>query len=216
MLPFSCGVGSAHRLIVATMALLCVTAGCSSSKGKVTLRGDENRRLYAQSFQQAYIATTADGQHDVVLIQEPAGPKVKGKPNQPLQPLATAQVKQVVHVRVFWQSEGGSAARDGVVTNAAIDWYVIANGGGDRPQVMHYEGAGYVTLDEGRKATSVNIRDASLKRNERVTGDLRDPFGPAHFSGVIKAQRNGQIVRETVADMKSLSETGKIAVSEAR
>ena len=39
--------------------------------------------------------------------------------------------------------------------------------------MMHYEGAGYVTLDEGRRATSVNIRDASLKRNERVTGDLR-------------------------------------------
>jgi hypothetical protein len=213
MFPSIRGVGSARRLIAAAVTLVCV-AGCSSSKGNVTLRGDENRRLYAQSFQQAYISSTRDGQRDVVLIQEPT--QTKGKPSQPLQPVATAQVKQVVHVRVFWQSDGGSAARDGVVTNAAIDWYVIANDGGDRPQVMHYEGAGHVTLDEGRRATSVNIKDASLKRSERGTGDLNDPFGPAHFSGRVKAQHNGQLVRDTVADMKSLTETGKVVVSEIR
>src|SRR2546421_4401862 len=200
-------VGVAHALLV---VLLLV--GCSASKGKVTIRGNEGRTLYAQSFNQAYISSSHDGEYDVILIQEPQASKTSPRANKPLQPVPSAGLRQIVHIHVFWQAGGGSVAKDGVVTNAAIDWYVISHEASDRPQVLHYEGAGYVMLDEGRKTTSVEIRDGTMKKTE-IRGDLRDPLGPAHLTGVVKAQRNSQFVRETIIDLKARTASARTTVS---
>ena len=65
------------RPILTTIALSLILAGCSSSKGKVTVRGDgavgESGRdtVLAQSFNGAYISASHDGEFDVVLIQDP-------------------------------------------------------------------------------------------------------------------------------------------------
>jgi hypothetical protein len=189
--------------------------GCSASKGKVTLHGNEGRTLYAQSFNQAYISSSHDGEYDVILIQEPQASKTSPRANKPLQPVSSAGLRQIVHIHVFWQAQGGSVARDGVVTNAAIDWYVIGHGISDRPEVLHYEWAGYVMLDEGRKTTAVDIRDGSMKKTE-ISGDLKDPIGPAHLYGAVKAQRNSQLVRDTIFDLKARTATAKTAVSVIR
>jgi hypothetical protein len=197
---------------------ILLTTGCAN-RNRVTLRTDENRTLYAQSFDQAYIASSGTGEYDIVLVEDaqsrPAQTADKKKfwsrylslgtsapAARPLQPIGDTQLKQVVHLHVFWQAEGGSVARDGVVTNAAIDWYVIANQESDRPEVLHYEGAGYVILDPGRGATSVEIRDGSMKKSNATTG-MADPIGPSNLRGKIKARRNPQIVRDTLADLKS-------------
>jgi len=213
--------------------LLGVVSGCSASKGSVTLSTDHTHRIYAQAFDQAYIGSSHDGEYDVVMIQEPqTQQKAKSawnwrdvlKPStnasKPLQPVTSAAaVRQVVHLHVFWQASGGSVARDGVVTNAAIDWYVIAHEASDRPQILHYEGAGYVLLDEGNKTTSVEIRDGSMKKTD-LRGDLIDPLGPSRLAGTIKAQRNSPLVRSTLSDIKAQMATFRTpaaaAVSEAR
>src|SRR5687767_1915623 len=55
--------------------------GCASGNhGKVTLRGEETRTFYAQNFNQAYISSSAEGQYDVVLIQDPASERKSAKP----------------------------------------------------------------------------------------------------------------------------------------
>jgi hypothetical protein len=200
-------VGVAHAAL-----MLFVLVSCSASKGKVTIRGDEGRTLYAQSFNQAYITSSHDGEYDVILIQDPQANRPVAKTNKPLQPMTAAQLRQIVHIHVFWQAGGGSVAKDGVVTNAAIDWYVISHEASDRPQVLHYEGAGYVMLDEGRKTTSVEIRDGTMKKTE-IRGDLRDPLGPAHLTGVVKAQRNSQLVRDTITDLKARTAGARTTVS---
>jgi hypothetical protein len=196
-------------------SLVAILAGCSANKGKVTLQGDVGRTFYAQSFNQAYISSSHDGEYDVLLIQDPVTSKTASRGSKPLQPVAAAALRQIVHVHVFWQAQGGSVAKDGVVTNAAIDWYVIAHEASDRPEVLHYEGAGYVLLDEGRKATSVEIRDGTMKKTD-LRGDLKDPLGPSHLAGNVKAQRNSSFVRSTLSDLRAQMATFKTAVSEAR
>jgi hypothetical protein len=202
----------------------------------VTLRGEETRTFYAQNFNQAYISSSAEGQYDVVLINDPASERKSAKPKgwkewalqwpgsasnpgKPLEPLTAAALRQVVHLRVFWQAAGGSVAKDGVVTNAAIDWYVIAREESDRPEVLHYQGAGYVVLDEGRRATSVEIRDGSVRRTAAAS-ELRDPVGPAQFRGTARAQRNTPVVRATIEELRAQAAAaegaGRTAVSESR
>jgi hypothetical protein len=200
---------------LSVVALLGLLGGCSASKGKVTLEGDTDagRTLFAQSFNKAYISKSHDGEYDVILMQDPQVSKNAAKGgNRPLQPLAAASLRQIVHIHVFWRGDGGSVARDGVVTNSAIDWYVIAHEASDRPEVLRYEGAGYVLLNPGRNGTSVEIRDGSMKKTESH-GDLRDPLGPARLTGTVKAQQNSQFVRDTLEDLKSQTATAKTAVT---
>jgi hypothetical protein len=205
---------SASRGLI-LLSVVALLAGCSASKGKVTLHGDLGRSIYAQSFNQAYISSSHDGEYDVLLIQDPVPSKTASRGTKPLQPVGAAALRQIVHIHVFWQAQGGSVAKDGVVTNAAIDWYVIAHEASDRPEVLHYEGAGYVLLDEGRKGTSVEIRDGTMKKTD-VRGDLKDPLGPSHLYGTVKAQRNSTFVRSTLSDLRAQMATFKTAVSEAR
>jgi hypothetical protein len=204
-----------RRLSYALVALCMV--GCSASKGKVTLHGEQARTIYAQSFNQAYISGSHDGEYDVLLIQDPQTSKTTSRGgSKALQPVAAAALRQMVHIHVFWQAQGGSVAKDGVMTNAAIDWYVIAHEASDRPEILHYEGAGYVMLDEGGKTTSVEIRDGSMKKID-LRGDLKDPLGPSRLSGTVKAQRNSPLVRSTLSDLKAQMATFRpAAVSEAR
>jgi hypothetical protein len=213
------------------LLVLATLTGCSASKGKVTLQGDETRTIYAQSFNQAYITASRDGEYDLVMIQDPAAnePQKAGfkawplqwpgfskkSDTKPLQPLTASTLRQVVHIHVFWQAAGGSVARDGVVTNAAIDWYVLNNEATDHPELLHYQGAGYVILDEGKNSTKVDIRDGSMRKNA-IRGDLKDPMGPSQLKGSVKAQRNSQLVRETIADLKAQTASAKTAISQAR
>jgi hypothetical protein len=213
----------------ASIALaLGLLAGCSPSRGRVTVRGEESRTVLAQNFNEAYISAGRAGEYDIVLVQDPKPkPQQSGKKfwavqwpgrstagPRPLQPIGQDQVKQVVHLHVFWQAQGGSVARDGVVTNAAIDWYVLANPDTDHAESIHYDGAGYVLLNEGRGGTTIEIRDGSMKKAES-TG-LADPIGPSLLQGKVKAQRNTQFVRDTLADLKSRTTPAATAVSENR
>jgi hypothetical protein len=210
--------------------LVALLSGCAGNRADLTIRSDAGQAAYAQGFSKAYITGNHNGEYDLVLIQDPPAaasnasahkawplqwPGSGSDSNKPLQPLDTADLRQIVHVHVFWQAQGGSVARDGVVTNAAIDWYVIAHDQSDRPDMLHYEGAGYVLLDEGNKTTSVEIRDGTMKQTQ-VTSGLKDPLGPAKLHGTIKAQRNSQIVRDTLADLKAQTAGARTTVSQIR
>jgi hypothetical protein len=193
---------------------LLFLAGCASVPAKVTLHGEENRTFYAQSFSKAFISNGHNGEYDVVLLQD--GQSAKGQEgNKPLQPVSSADLRQIIHIHVFWQTDGGTVARDGVVTNAAISWYMIAHEATDKPEVLRYEGAGVVTLDEGHNSTTVEIRDGTMKKTQ-AHGGLKDPLGPSRLNGDIKATRNNQLVEDTLADLKTRTMAGKVALSQLR
>ena len=220
--------GIARLILVCGWILVGVgTGGCASNSGKVTMKCVEGRSVFAQSFKHAYISSEHAGEYDVVLMQDsqtkaesnpsmmaffkswmPAGKDAK---NPPLQPMSGAELRQIVHIHVFWQADGGTVARDGVVTNAAINWYMIAYEASDHPEILRYEGAGVVTLDEGRKSTSVAIKDGSMKQTQ-LEGNLKDPLGPSHLTGVVKAEQNPQLVRDILADLKARKMGGRVAM----
>jgi hypothetical protein len=197
--------------------VLVLAGGCSSAnKGNLTLQGDESQTLFAQSFNQAYISGSREGEYDLILLQDPAMAKQPEKGNKPLQPLNGGDLRQIVHVHVYWQASGGSVTKDGVVTNATIDWFVLGSPTTDRKEVLRYQGAGYVLLDEGKKVTKVVIRDGTIRMSE-MSPAMRDPIGPAKLSGTIKATRNTEYVRGLLADLRAqtASETTP-TVSQAR
>lgn len=225
--------------LLTTLALLLLTllagaflGGCSSAhRGNLTMSGEQTHAVLAQSFKQAYISSGKGGEFDVILVDQsapkppprPLGAALKDalknpfrevKPD-PLQPDAAAQLKQVVHIHVFWQAGGGSVAKDGVVTNAAIDWYVIGHESSDRSEVLHYEGAGYVMLDEGKNSTKVEIRDGTLRRAE-LRGALQDPIGPSKLVGRVDAQRNTQAVRDYIDSLRDNKAAARTALSKAQ
>jgi hypothetical protein len=202
-------------LLALAVGAASLTGGCSASKGTVTLRGEQGGHVFTQSFTQAYISDGQAGEYDVVLVQDPHVAKPSAKGNKPLQPVTAAQLRQVVHIHIFWQAPGGQMAKDGVVTNAAINWYVIGHEESDRPEVVRYEGAGHVMLAEGRKTTSVDIRDGNMKKTE-IRGDMQDPIGPALLRGTVKAKPNAQFVRDTLAGLKARAIATPTAVSEIR
>jgi hypothetical protein len=219
-------VGIAHAVL-----LVLLLGGCASSSGKVTMKCVEGRSVFAQSFKHAYISSEHAGEYDVVLMQDSAN-KVEAKKGAmaffksfmpggnegttpPLQPMSGADLRVIVHIDVFWLAEGGSVARDGVVTNAAINWYMIAYEASDHPEILRYEGAGVVTLDEGRKTTSVAIKDGTMKQTQ-LQGNLKDPLGPSHLTGVVKAEQNPQLVREILSDLKARKNAGSVAMGGLR
>ena len=51
-----------------------------------------------------------------------------------------------------------------------------------------------------------------MKKTE-ISGDLKDPIGPARLYGEVKAQRNSQLVRDTILDLKARTATAKTAVT---
>jgi len=233
-------VGLTHRLsngirsiVSISLALLAalVVGGCTSNSAHVTLAGDQGKTVYAQSFAHAYIASPHAGEYDVILMQD-SQPKPKtnynpvdyvksmmpgaaAKTNKPLEPMSSAELRQIVHIHIFWQADTGTVARDGVVTNAAINWYMIAHEASDHPEVLQYEGAGVVTLDAGRQSTSVEIRDGTMKKTQ-LLGGMKDPLGPSHLNGVVKAEHNAQIVRDVLADLKARRTGQSVALGTIR
>jgi hypothetical protein len=187
----------------------------------LTIEGEQSRRVYKQSFDQAYIGRSpgADGEYDVVLLQQPQkSPTVRQKERQkwdwslgltgapkakPLHPVNGAdELQQVVHIHVFWKGQGGSVARDGMVTNSAIDWYVIGHGSPERRQLIKYEGAAYVLMKERAGAAGLDLRDGRMRKKESI-GFLSDPIGNARLFGSIDAVHNDQIVRSLLAELEN-------------
>ena len=227
--------------LIRTMSLCAVLAlasvGCSSAnKGTLTVTGQEPRQLLAQSFDHAFIRSSQAGEYDVVMFQEGDGaaksgpgwmswgksawaavwPWAKKEGLEPIKPLGEAEFRQVVHVHVLWQANGGSVAKDGVLTNAAIDWYVIGHSSpGSAAELIRYQGAGYVILDEGNRSTTVDIRDGLMRKTD-ATGELNDPIGPARLVGKVSAQPNREAVANVLAELKAQMVGSKPVVTLAR
>ncbi len=218
---------------IALGLILLAAGGCTSaSKGTLTVTGNESRQLFAQSFNHAFISTNHAGEFDVVMLQEiggekPADPGMLSKAfwmrfwpgtkdvAQPIKPMGDSEFRQMVHIHIFWQAVGGSVAKDGVVTNAAIDWYVIGQGEVGKPEVLRYQGAGYVILDEGRKSTTVEVRDGAMKKTNG-TSAMTDPIGPSRLVGKVSALRDTQAVANLLSDLKAHTNKAGDAVSVAK
>ena len=179
-------------------------AGCGSSRGgEVEMACQGQKHTYIQKFNEAYYAVSKEGDYDAIFVDNAMErkyeqPKKKKKGNA-LAPTALAPMRQVMHVHLYWRPMSG-ATKNPAAINASIDWYVLGPDGSK--EMLVYEGAGLVSVDESEEQEHVVlIRDGQIRPKMR-RGNLNDPVGAASLTAEVTARRNDSRVREIVAEME--------------
>jgi len=181
---------------------LAAGPGCSSQNARLTVRpATDESKIYAQAFPTAYVARSDEGEFEAILIDDEIGKQAEPRPGQPLKASSGTPVTQVVHIRVFWRPLPGTRADHPSATNAAFDWYVLGAGSDRTKNLLHYSGAGFVTIGETGNGAKFRIRNANLILKEQ-RGDMTDPIGPARLTGTITAVKNAAEVKNQVAQLE--------------
>lgn len=131
--------------VLGTALLACLLLpGCASKKYEWTLASQSKPLAFSQQFPGGYCSRNIDGNLDVVLVTDTDASLPGKKSNISLLPLAHDPMRQIVHVRVFWQPLRGTKADYPAATNAVIDWYVFTRQADGTTQSIHYSGVGFV------------------------------------------------------------------------
>jgi hypothetical protein len=211
MPPFS------QRVVYFGLVLGLVLAGCHSDPtAQVTLVSQDNSRVLVQRFARAYAGHDDAGQTDIVLVDDGhVSPTAESNPSQPgaapvLLPTRTPPLRQVLYLQVLWNAMPNVQIDAPSATNAVIDWVVLSYSGTGLPDALHYQGAGFVHLDEGSNSVRVHIRNATLALKGRNGTDLEDPLGHCTLSGTFIASKNDEAVQNELDQARQ-----EIAITEA-
>jgi hypothetical protein len=187
--------------IIAVCLLLTLAMGCSSPGGTISFDSYDQQRTWTSSFNQAYISQNQTGETDIVLIDSgELNQFPRMKKNEPLQPTPISPIRQMMRIHLYWQPLTGTKKNPAAI-NASIDWYVF--GREDSDDLLIYEGAGFVVVEDDGRKQNVRIRDGEIKPR-RSYGLIHDPVGFARISGIITAQVNRIRVADTIAQMDQL------------
>ena len=182
---------------------LCVIAGCSAGRAEVTFtKADTGHKLF-ESFPGAYITSNRDGEYDIVLVNDTlraAGQQQASR--KPLQPVAQPPIEQAIHIHLFWRPVEGAMMKESSITNAIIHWYVFSNEGSRQTDMLHYQGAAFVTMSTRGQTARIQIGDGQIAP-KLIKGNLTDPVGPSKITGSIFAVRNDAKVRELLASFQA-------------
>jgi hypothetical protein len=171
------------------LALACFPLGCATAPD-LTLTSIDHRETYRQGFTHAYSRLDANGDTDVVLVDQATQQSLDGQPS-------AAPVRQVMHIRIVW-----SPTRDmkAVVSNAAVKWYVI---GRQQPRdVLEYSGIAFVSMNQDDNGATLRVQNALLKPSANH-GTLTDPVGPSRLEGTFVAKSDGGRVNQILSDIKT-------------
>jgi hypothetical protein len=197
------------------MTVTAIIAGCGARIPEgVNVVSQKDQRKLSETFPAAFINRGPGGDYHVVLLRDrtkrkPAGEVVVTKsPGAPLKPLDLSDVRQVLHVHVFWNPMRGAKPDNPSATNAAIDWYLVrADTQGRVTGLVHYEGAGFVTTSVAEDVAGVIVRSAALTPT-RVEGDMADPLGPIHLTARFDALHHAPAVSDVLAQVDKLKTGG--------
>jgi hypothetical protein len=185
---------------VSAILLLCLvsmTTGCFSGSNELTFKSNQTNQIYPQRFNRAFYSKTEDGRYEVVLMEN--GIVSGGKTKGPINASTAGPLNQTVQIKVLWKPLHGVKPDAPSATNSVIDWYVqTADSGGDR---LHYRGAGFVSVYEGKSSTTFVIRNAQVALSDS-TGRLHDPLGDSSVSGSVEAIRNDGMVNLTIEALR--------------
>lgn len=174
-LPLLFSIGCVHR-----------TTGLRFSS---TLSGQQ----FGQRFNRAYFDHTQQGDYDIVLLDDGLRSPTSSGGNAPLQPVPVVSLNQFIHLHVLWKPLHGNKVDAPSTTNAIIDWYVRTNEFVDQPARLHYRGAGYVSVYDGKQIARFVVRAGSLNLVDQ-TGQMHDPLGSTSLSGSFKAAHDPSLV----------------------
>lgn len=200
-------------LCLCASAMLIGLTGCGllGVGGGTEIRLEPTGRyiIYDQEFTAASCQVSADGEYDMVLVNQPQ--PTADEHGQPLLPVSGGNPLQVMHVHVAWRPSTAVKPNFPAAANASINWYVIDNHDPHNPQYLHYQGVGLIRVDPDDDDTSFDIQPTLMSLRHRQ-GALRDPIGPSLLSGKIKAQNAPQ---KTVEVLSGLNEMFRLAPGES-
>jgi len=189
--------GTPFRTFVSIVCLagLVAGAGCASHPGtQLTVNSSGPSRSFTQSFATAYSSQDADGDTDIVLLDDASTKILDGD-------TINAPVRQVMHIRVLWKPTRDMKADHTSASNATLHWYVMGNAPAASGGVLEYAGTAMVVLEPHDRGTDLSIRAATL-RPVASRGSLHDPIGPATLSGTIRATDSLERVRLALTSVR--------------
>ena len=195
------------RQLVILAAALVAAVGCSGSRsGELILTPDQTNRKLSQKFTEAYATQNEDGSFEFVLIADDPDRQNREKnhnrnaPGAPLEPADVSPLRQLVHVKIPWLPERGNISET-IVSNAAVDWYILSDLPDRQQDLIQYTGAGFGLAYPSAKTIDLNLKSAKLKP-QVVRGGLTDPLGRFQIAGDVRARRDPGKVRDLVNDAR--------------
>ena len=202
------------KLIAPFLALMLFSAaGCSSPSAQINFTKANDKKSFFEQFPGAYITSNQNGEYDIILVDDTLRSSGKQESKKPLTPIKQAPLQQGLHIHVFWRPPHAELAKEACVTNAILHWYVFGSGAGSTQDMVHYEGAAFVTLDPGSDKSHIRIGNGSIAVR-KIQGDFRDPVGPSQITGTITAIHNDSKVKDLLADFQNRA-NGKSAIPAA-
>lgn len=179
---------ASKRLSLLCSGLLVCIAGCvlpNEGSRVVKIRPDKRYIEYEQEFQDAYAAPAADGGFDLVLANGVFAESTSHGTR--LYPASAMPVSQAVIIHIAWRPAAAAAGDYPAAANSTVDWYVFDNR--DDAGYSQYQGTGFVRVNLSEKSTLFELRDVQI-RPAVSAPSMRDPLGPSHLIGTIRAENN--------------------------
>jgi len=185
-----------------------LSTGCARIPSGVNLVSTKDKHAFAEKYPAAYISRGSGGDYHVILLKDGVSDSSPAKPGAPIRPLALADVRQVLHIHIFWAPMRGAKPDNPSATNAAIDWYLVRAGAdGAVTGLAHYEGAGLVTASIADDAAGIIVRSGNLTP-KTVAGDITDPIGPSRITARFDAVHKDSAVTDILAQLDHLQQPG--------
>ena len=180
---------------------LLALPGCSTGQAEVTFHSPQASKSVYERFPGAYITSNRDGEYDIVLVNDSLRSAGQESSKKPLQPVTQPPLQQAIHIHVFWRPVEGAMIKESSITNAIVHWYVFSGEGSRGTDMLHYQGAAFVTLDANRDTARIIIGDGQIAPR-LIKGSIHDPIGPSKITGTVLAIRNDSRVRELLASFQ--------------
>ena len=161
-----------------TFALSLGSLGCNTQSGLTVTSVDRNQ-TFRQCFTQAYSSRNANGDTDIVLIDQATEQGLAGQ-------AIDSPVLQVMHVRLLWSPTRKMKA---VTSNASVKWYVI--GRSVPPGLLEYDGIAFVSATTDDDATVLKVRNSTLTLSTKH-GNMVDWIGTSKLEGELHCPRKSR------------------------
>ncbi len=193
IIPFPSSFCTLHSAFCIFFLVLAV--GCSSSTPSLTVVPAETNKPLRANFNLALWLENQAGEDRIVLLNDPIEQPPAGSAGEPLQPLTSPPLRQVLVIDLQWRSSVAANLDTPASENAVLNWYVYGGQG-----LIQYHGTGFVAVTPRGNGANVSIKNSSLSLMQSA-GGLIDPFGKFTIDGSFHAAANPQRIHMVMADL---------------
>jgi len=194
----------------------CILAGCAPQHSGVTFTSSRQTEAIVQDFRHAYLDREPQGDYHILLVADAADEQPPAPIKGPIQPIANATPRRIMHIHVFWRPLRGLKSDNPSATNASIDFYVIGDRGEPGAKdVIHYQGTAFVALALTPTDIEAQIQNGLMVPRGGV-GAMSDALGRCKVEGAVFPHRNRQRVRELLDEVRAAGNGGFTDETQAR